>query len=62
MHHVIIGKLTKEETIAKQEINPFLILCIKLLWTGLVRGKARKAGYNQAGKYKTRQDRTILED
>jgi hypothetical protein len=24
--------------------------------------KVRKHGYNQAGKYKTRQDRTILED
>jgi hypothetical protein len=34
----------------------------KLLWTGLGRGKARKHGYNQAGKYKTRQDRIILED
>jgi len=30
----------------------------KLLWTGLGRGKARKPGYNQAGKYKTRQDKT----
>ncbi len=28
-----------------------------VLWTGLVRGKARKPGYNQAGKYKTRQDK-----
>jgi hypothetical protein len=27
---------------------------MKLLWTGLVRGKARKLGYNQARKYKTR--------
>jgi hypothetical protein len=29
----------------------------KLLWTGLVRSKARKPGYNQTGKYKTRQDK-----
>jgi len=29
----------------------------KLLWTRLVRGKARKPGYNQARKYKTRQDK-----
>jgi hypothetical protein len=29
----------------------------KLLWTGLVRGKVRKPSYNQAGKYKTRQDK-----
>jgi hypothetical protein len=29
----------------------------KLLWTGLRRGKARKPGYNQVGKYKTRQDK-----
>jgi hypothetical protein len=29
----------------------------KLLWTGLVWRKARKHGYNQAGKYKTRQDK-----
>ncbi len=29
----------------------------KLLWTGLGRGKARKPGYNQVGKYKTRQDK-----
>jgi len=28
-----------------------------LLWIGLVRGKARKHGYNQVGKYKTRQDK-----
>ncbi len=29
----------------------------KLLWIGLVWGKARKHGYNQVGKYKTRQDK-----
>jgi len=29
----------------------------KLLWTELVQGKARKPGYNQAGKYKTKQDK-----
>jgi hypothetical protein len=28
-----------------------------MLWTGLVRGKVRKLGYNQVGKYKTRQDK-----
>ncbi len=30
----------------------------KLLWTRLGRSKARKPGYNQAGKYKTRQGNT----
>jgi hypothetical protein len=29
----------------------------RVLWIGLVLGKARKHGYNQAGKHKTRQDK-----
>jgi hypothetical protein len=29
-----------------------------VLWTGLGRSKARKPGYNQAGKYKTKQNKT----
>jgi hypothetical protein len=29
MHHVIIGKLIEEETIAKKEIDPLFILCTK---------------------------------
>ncbi len=40
--------------------NPqvFMIKLHMLLWTGLGRSKARKPGYNQARKYKTRQDKT----
>jgi hypothetical protein len=29
MHHVIIGKLIEEETIAKKEIDVLFFLCIK---------------------------------
>jgi hypothetical protein len=38
--------------------NKVVVKGIIVLWTGLGRNKARKPGYNQAGKYKTRQDKT----
>jgi hypothetical protein len=49
-------------TVTGYDAYSFLDGYSRLLWTGLVRGKARKHGYNQAENYKTRQDRTILEN